>query len=253
MTNYRITSKGKRYIHNPPDGRIGNNYFKNLILIYLVVENKIYEPSEFKEYVQSQGILKDKDWEPMATRNYPIWKHHVDAAKQGLEQLLVKKQNGTFSISDKKFDDVRNRIANYIEIIEQSEPEFSPEKDEYPPPDKVTTTITRVIRDTVLSNRVKEERNYQCQVCGIRLIIKGKGYAETHHVKPLGHGGPDVKTNMLVLCPNHHVLFDYGEIAISADGCEILVDKKCNKIFSLIPPAPKKEYVEYPYNKIYRK
>ena len=135
--------------------------------------------------------------------------------------------------------------------MEQLKPEFI-EKEEYPP-EKVTATITRAIRDTALSNKVKEERNYQCQICGTRLSIRGRGYAETHHVKPLGHDGPDIKANMLVLCPNHHVLFDYGEIAISPEDCETVVDKEHNKIFTLIPFAPKKEYVEHHYNKIYKK
>ncbi|GAH57231.1 unnamed protein product, partial [marine sediment metagenome] len=121
------------------------------------------------------------------------------------------------------------------------------------PPEKVTTTITRSVRDTALSNKVKGERNYQCQICGTKLSIRGKGYAETHHVKPLGHDGPDIKANMLVLCPNHHVLFDYGEIAISPKDCKTVVDKEGNRIFTLILPAPKKEYVEHHYNKIYKK
>lgn len=124
--------------------------------------------------------------------------------------------------------------------------------EEYPP-NKITTEITRRIRDTVLSKKAKKERNYQCQICGNRLSIRGKGYAETHHVKPLGHDGPDIKANMLVLCPNHHVLFDYGEIAISPEDCKTVVDKEHNKIFTLIPPTPKKEYVEHHYNKIYKK
>jgi len=254
MTNYRINSKGEIYINNPPrnqNGQIRTNYFKDLILIYIFV-NGIYKPFEFKEYVQSLGILNNKDREIMTTRNYPIWKHYIDAVKQVLlKQILVKKQDRTFSISDEKFNDAYNKISDYIEISEQPKPEFL-EKEEYPP-EKVTTTITRSVRDTALSNKVKEERNYQCQICGIRLSIKGKGYAETHHVKPLGHDGPDIKANILVLCPNHHVLFDYGEIAISPKDCKTVVDKEGNRIFTSIPPAPKKEYIEHHYNKIYKK
>jgi nitrite reductase/ring-hydroxylating ferredoxin subunit len=37
-------------------------------------------------------------------------------------------------------------------------------------------------------------------------------YAEVHHLRPLGghHRGLDRQDNMLVLCPNHHALFDLG-------------------------------------------
>jgi hypothetical protein len=253
MANYEINSKGEKYINNPlrnQEGRIRTNYFKDLILIYIFV-NGIYKPFEFKEYVQSLGILKNKDWELMTTRNYSIWKHHIDAAKQELRQILVENQDGTFSISEKKFNDAYNKVSDYIEVIEKPKLELL-EKKEYPP-EKVTTTITRSVRDTALSNKVKEERNYQCQICGTTLSIKGKGYAETHHVKPLGHDGLDINANMLVLCPNHHVLFDYGEIAISPKDCKTVVDKEGIRIFTLIPPIPKKEYIEYHYNKIYKK
>lgn len=255
MLKYEINSNGRSYILNPPrneDRRIPTSHFKNVIIIYIFEKGK-YKPSEFKDYIKSLGILNDKDWESMTTRNYPIWKHQIDAAKQGLlgNQVLAENQDGTFSILDKKSNDAYNKISNYIEVIEQLEPEFL-EQEEYPP-EKVTTTVTRRIRDTPLSNELKEERNYQCQVCGTTLTVRGRGYAETHHVKPLGHEGPDTETNMLVLCPNHHVLFDYGEIAISPKDCETVIDKEGNKIFPLIPPAPKKEYIDYHYNKIYKR
>lgn len=254
MINYQINLNGKKYINNPPrnrNGRIRTNYFKDLILIYIIVGNRKYEPSKFKKYVQSLGILNSKDWELMTTRNYPIWKHHIDAAKQELLQMLVENRDGSFSILNKKFNKAYNKISDYISVIEPPKQEFL-EKEEYPP-EKVTTTITRSVRDTALSNEVKEERKYRCQVCGIRLSIKGKGYAETHHIKPLGHDGPDTKTNMLVLCPNHHILFDYGEIAISPKDCKVVIDKDGKRIFTLIPPAPKKEYIDHHYNKIYKK
>jgi hypothetical protein len=36
-------------------------------------------------------------------------------------------------------------------------------------------------------------------------------YIEAHHMRPLGkHDGPDNRRNMLVLCPNHHAMFDLG-------------------------------------------
>ena len=131
MTNYQINSKGKTYITNPPrnqHGRIRTNYFKNLILITMIVNNERYKPSKFKEYVESLDILKDEDRElmPKPRNYYPIWKHYIDAAKQGLlerQGILAKNPHGTFSISDKKFNDAYIRISDYIGIIKQSKPE----------------------------------------------------------------------------------------------------------------------------------
>ena len=133
MTNYQINSKGETYISNPSrnqDGRIRTNYFEKLILIYMIVKNERYKPHKFKKYVQSLGPLNDKDQELMATRKYPIWKHYIDAAKQGLFQrqgilaknIVLGKPDGTFSISDKKFNDAYIKISGYIEIMEQPKP-----------------------------------------------------------------------------------------------------------------------------------
>lgn len=47
----------------------------------------------------------------------------------------------------------------------------------------------------------------------------GGPYAEAAHIRPLGrpHNGPDICSNILCLCPNHHVLFDAGAFRIAAD------------------------------------
>ena len=64
---------------------------------------------------------------------------------------------------------------------------------------------------------VKESNNYQCQICGVILRLKDdRCYAEAHHIMPLGslHNGLDVRENILCVCPNHHVLLDYGTIKL---------------------------------------
>lgn len=256
MLRYKINSNGKKYISNPArneDGRIPTPHFKNMITMYTFEKGK-YTPSEFKNYIESLNILNDKDWEKMATKDYPKWKHYIDAAKQQLlkNQILVKNQDGTFSIFPQKLDETYNKISDYVETVLEPFEIITVEQEEYPPK-KVTTTIIRRIRDSALSNKIKEERNYQCQVCGTVLIIRDGGYAETHHVKPLGHDGLDTETNMLVLCPNHHVLFDYGEIAISPEDHKSVIDSTGDNIAILTPPLPKREYVEYHYNYIYKK
>ena len=70
-----------------------------------------------------------------------------------------------------------------------------------------------------MSKRVKSIHSYRCQVCGECLESDGGPYAEGAHVRPLGspHNGPDDAGNLLCLCPNHHVLFDYGVFSIADD------------------------------------
>ncbi|AMW15287.1 hypothetical protein A4E84_11825 [Streptomyces qaidamensis] len=49
-----------------------------------------------------------------------------------------------------------------------------------------------------------------CQVCGVQLETRFGHYSEAAHIQGLGtpHDGPDRLSNMLCLCPNHHVQFD---------------------------------------------
>lgn len=86
-------------------------------------------------------------------------------------------------------------------------------------PQRRLSTIQRVVRSTRAAQKVKELHKYRCQVCGICLDTPSGPYAESAHIRPLGapHNGPDVLENILCLCPNHHVLFDYGAFSIGDD------------------------------------
>ena len=79
------------------------------------------------------------------------------------------------------------------------------------------TYISRIVRDGRLISELKKEYENRCQICSHQMIFpNGKTYSEVHHLKPLGkpHNGPDTKSNMIVVCPNCHVLLDYGAIHI---------------------------------------
>jgi hypothetical protein len=85
------------------------------------------------------------------------------------------------------------------------------------PPARFLATTSRIIRDTRLSRTLKAAYGNRCQVCSrVQQIAPDKTYSEAHHLRPLGHphDGPDVRSNILVLCAAHHVEFDYGAIAI---------------------------------------
>jgi HNH endonuclease len=82
-----------------------------------------------------------------------------------------------------------------------------------PEPDRTATLTYRILRDTPLARGIKALHSNRCQLCDYCLMLPGgQGYSEAHHIKPLGqpHNGPDLRENILVLCPNHHVLCDYG-------------------------------------------
>lgn len=93
-----------------------------------------------------------------------------------------------------------------------------------PDADRVETTTARIVRNTQAGKELKELYQYHCQLCGeARHGAPLEHYAEVHHVKPLGrpHEGPDERSNMLVLCPNHHADFDHGLVHVDPETLEV--------------------------------
>jgi predicted HNH restriction endonuclease len=84
-------------------------------------------------------------------------------------------------------------------------------------PGKVLIQTYRIIRDTRLCRDIKKLHKYECQICGFTINIREEGrYAEAHHIIPLGspHYGADKAENIIVVCPNHHAMLDYGVIKL---------------------------------------
>lgn len=83
-------------------------------------------------------------------------------------------------------------------------------------PGSMIQVSERVVRDTKVTAAVKLVYGNTCQICGTRLATKDGYYSEGAHVRPLGrpHHGPDVMSNILCLCPNHHAAFDKGGIFV---------------------------------------
>lgn len=108
-----------------------------------------------------------------------------------------------------------------VKIIEEqaSQQRIAERPEQYNVAPRQETRVLRIVRDTQQARWIKELYDYQCQVCLVRLQGSAGPYAEAAHIRPLGapHNGPDTIDNLLCLCPNHHVLFDYGGIAIADD------------------------------------
>jgi len=125
-------------------------------------------------------------------------------------------------------------------------------------PEKTKTKIFRVLRDTELAKVLKRLYANKCQICGKKIVLKNSDYSEAHHIKPLGkHSGTDSADNIIVLCPNHHVEFDYGAIAINPKTLQIIRRQNKNNEFKnekiILNPKHKlnKKYLEYHLNKIF--
>jgi hypothetical protein len=110
-------------------------------------------------------------------------------------------------------------------------------------PERKRQEIYRILRDTQLACKIKLLNHHRCQLCGTLIVLAdGKNYSEAHHIKPLGypHHGPDIASNIIVLCPNHHVMLDYGVIKL--DSREIQMNTG---------HAIREEFIEYHNEKIF--
>lgn len=123
--------------------------------------------------------------------------------KRHLEDDLV------YSNFDDQFLTVINRysIENdlNIEDLEVFQMESNQNKDEK------KMHIQRLVRNSSLSQKLKEYYEFRCQVCGYRVPKADSTYsAEAHHIQPYNkiHAGDDTSKNLLVLCPNCHSQFD---------------------------------------------
>jgi len=119
------------------------------------------------------------------------------------------------------------------------------------------TTINRVERDQHLVKCLKKIYNDTCQICGKKVELDiGQYYSEVHHIQPLSiHRGPDIESNLIVLCPNHHTMFDYGAITIDLTNKKVLHINKYNSINNkelIIRHSIDKKYVDYHNKYIYK-
>lgn len=98
---------------------------------------------------------------------------------------------------------------------------------EFQPEEKKATQarieLNRIDRSLKNSNYVKQLYEYSCQICGFQVLTATGAYSEGAHIVPVGSpfNGPDVVSNLLSLCPNHHVAFDRGGIFLD-DEWEVL-------------------------------
>ncbi|MDX2240484.1 MAG: winged helix-turn-helix domain-containing protein [Leptolyngbyaceae cyanobacterium bins.302] len=143
---------------------------------------------DVKNRLKNEDFIERK--EITGTGNWQI----TEAGREYIEKLDASKSP--------RISKAKSLIEEKVDPVDLSEP-----------PSRMITTVSRIIRDTKKTNELKRKYKYYCQVCKRRISISESiYYAEVHHIQPLGggHNGLDLEENMIVLCPNHHAMFDFG-------------------------------------------
>ncbi len=115
------------------------------------------------------------------------------------------------------------------------------------------------MRDTCLGLALKELYQYRCQACRKPVPLSQADYAESHHLRPVAppHDGPDTPGNVIVLCPNHHVMFDRGAASIEPDSLRLVharpgVTLPRRRLHLQRPHRLAKTHMEYHFRSIFR-
>ncbi|UWU88821.1 HNH endonuclease [Bradyrhizobium sp. CB1015] len=96
--------------------------------------------------------------------------------------------------------------------------------------DRVSLTVSRVLRDRVFRRIVLRAYDERCAITGLKLI-NGMGRAEVAaaHIRPVEANGPDIVSNGIALSGTAHWMFDRGLISLS-DELEILISRQTNDL-----------------------
>ena len=162
------------------------NGVSNLKELYLEVQNLRTEPLPVSWQDIIRGVIESYSSDSKAYKNSKNLFYSVDGIGSGIWGLIDYKD--ATDINTEKGNNSKHK-----EVL-----------------------LNRVIRDTTLSRDLKRLHKHKCQICGLSLLLTNGSYSEAHHIKPLAeiHNGPDCASNILILCPNHHVQCDYGAIKI---------------------------------------
>jgi predicted restriction endonuclease len=100
----------------------------------------------------------------------------------------------------KKQHKTKEEIANELKNLKPTDPE------------EVKINSKSFKRDNNTIALIKILRDFKCQICSTTIKKKdGTFYVEAAHIEPKHRKGRETPDNILLLCPNHHKEFDFGD------------------------------------------
>ena len=177
--NYK-ENKSKRLV-----GQVGFSYYNISLAERIVIDELIAlsksgaQKNEFKKLTNIYEYITGKKFDL-----------DIIDTDENEQQELIK----IYKKSDK------SKIKKELLNIKETEPETVLVKQKIYKRDNKTIAQLKIIRD------------FKCQICGTKILKKnGDYYIEAAHIKPKHKKGPETSENILILCPNHHKEFDYGD------------------------------------------
>lgn len=94
--------------------------------------------------------------------------------------------------------------------------------------ERVSSLVSRVVRDRVFRRIVLRAYDERCAVTGLKLINGGgRAEVEAAHIRPVEANGPDIVSNGIALSGTAHWMFDRGLIGLD-DDLRIIVSRQAN-------------------------
>lgn len=168
----------------------------------------------------------------------------IELQKSGIQEIEFKKLKNIYSYitgkeSDFKFldlDEIEQQELIEIFTTKADKSELIVDLLNVKPKNSETISVNQKVykRDNKTIAQLKIYRGFKCQICNKQIKKKNGGYyIEAAHIKPKYKQGAETPDNILILCPNHHKEFDYGDLEIinhSKDKIEFVLNNNTYNI-----------------------
>jgi hypothetical protein len=118
-----------------------------------------------------------------------------------------------------------------VEISEEATDEWIDQEESDAAIERQSREVQAQVRNRKKAAALRKHYKNTCMFCQTQLQVgPGRWYSEAAHVKPLGkpHNGPDRTSNMIVLCPNHHLQFDRGVLKMKKAPAGFVIQSQIN-------------------------
>lgn len=205
-----------------------------------VALNQRERASKLQGVVRARGLRMDEAIQTAFKGNLPVRVIIVAGRRRDINnpedrashvsKRLLDPIGWTVAAYDSKTGQCTLRRSNHHRFIDQFSIQQASQEVGNQKPERREVSGSRFDRSPEVRERVLKRANGKCEWCEQPGFPTADGgvYLETHHVTPLSEDGPDVVSNVVALCPNHHREAHYGK---DKKGMMGKLKEKVEKIF----------------------